>query len=84
MNWAEKTLKPAAAGVSRFILFLVNLEAHVHKSFRKTVYNQKVITWFGVPGATDIWQPVDGGYAATLKALINQQFFDWLDDDEKI
>ena len=43
---------------------------------------QKGITWFGVPGATDIWQPVDGGYGATLKVLINQQLFDWLDDDE--
>ena len=84
MNWAEKTLKPAVADISHFILFLDNMEAHVHESFRKSVSNQKGITWFGVPGATDIWQPVDGGYAATLKALINQQFFDWLDDDENI
>ena len=84
VNWAEKTLKPAVADVSYFILFLDNLEAHVHESFRKSVSNQKGITWFGVPGATDIWQPVDGGHAATLKALINQQFFDWLDDDENI
>ena len=84
VNWAEKTLKPAVADVSHFILFLDNLEAHVHESFRKSVSNQKGNTWFGVPGATDIWQPPDGGYAATLKALIKQQFFDWLDDDENI
>ena len=63
VNWAEKTLKPAVADVSHFILF------HVHESFRKSVSNQKGITWFGVPGAADIWQPVDGGYAATLKKL---------------
>ena len=55
VNWAEKTLKPAVADVSHFILFLDNLEAHVHESFRKSVSNQKGITWFGVPGATDIW-----------------------------
>ena len=34
-----------------------------------------------MPHATDIWQPVDGGYAATLKNLINQRFFNWLDDN---
>ena len=77
-------MKPAVADVSHFILFLDNPEAHVHENFRKSVSNRKGITWFGVPGATDIWQPVDGGDAATLKALINQQFFDWLDDDENI
>ena len=27
--------------------------------------------------------PLDGDYGATLKALINQQFFDRLDDDKK-
>ena len=34
-----------------------------------------------MPHATDIWQPVHGGYAATLKTSINQKFFNWLDDD---
>ena len=72
VNWAEKTLKPAVADVSHVIPFLDNLKAHVHESFRKSVSSQKRITWFGVPGAIDIWQPVDGGYAATHKALIKQ------------
>ena len=40
--------------------------------------------WFGVPNATDIWQPVDGGYAATLKTLISQEFFNWLDDEYNV
>ena len=77
-------MKPAVTDVSHFILFLDNLEVQVHESFRKSVSDQKGITRFGVPGATYIWQPVDGGYGATLKALINQQFFDWLEDDENI
>ena len=54
VNWAEKTLKPAVADVSRFILFLDNLEVHTHESFQKSISNRKGITWFGVPGATDI------------------------------
>ena len=34
VNWAEKTMKPVVPDVSYFILFLDNLEAHVHESFR--------------------------------------------------
>ena len=77
-------VKPAVANVSQFILFLDNLEAHVYEKLQKSISNQKEIAWFGVPGATDIWQQVDGGYGATLKALINQQFFDGFDDDKNI
>ena len=34
--------------------------------------------------AIDIWQPVDGGYAATLKTLINQEIFNWLHDEDNV
>ena len=61
-----------------------NLEAHVQKTFRNSTNDIGGITWFGVPNATDIWQPVDGGYAATLKTLINQEFFNWLDDEDNV
>ena len=54
VNWAEKTMKPAVVDLSPFIHFLDNLETHVHESFRKSISDQKGITWFGVPGATDI------------------------------
>ena len=37
-----------------------------------------------MPNATNIWQPVDGGYAATLKTLINQESFNWLDDEDNV
>ena len=37
-----------------------------------------------VPNATDIWQPADGGYASTLNTLINQDFFNWLDDEDNV
>ena len=54
------------------------------KSFRNSTNDLGGITWFGVPNATDIWQPVDGGYAATLKTLINLEFFNWLDDEYNV
>ena len=41
------------------------------------------ISQYGIPNATDIWKPVDGGYPATLKVFVKQEFFAWLDDDDK-
>ena len=47
----------------------------------------KSTSWFGLvwcTRATDIWQPVDGRYASTSKALIRNEFFNWLYDDENM
>ena len=84
IEWAERTLKPFVSDLDNFILFLDNLTAHVQDRFRETVEELNGLGWFGIPGATDIWQPVDGGYASTLKALIRQKFFNWLDDAENL
>ena len=40
------------------------------------------MVWYGLPGATDLWQPVDAGYAQILKVLIGQAQRKWLDDEE--
>jgi hypothetical protein len=84
MEWSDRTLKPFVSDMDRFLLFLDNLSSQVQYRFREAVKDLKGLDWFGVPAATDIWQPVDGGYASTLKALIRQEFFNWLDDDENI
>ena len=34
-----------------------------------------------VPGATDMWKPVDAGYAQLLKIKIGHQHRNWLDDE---
>ena len=83
-KWAQHTLKPAAAddGGRPFLLFCDNLEGQTKPAFKDEVIAQKGIPVFGVANATDIWQPVDGGYGATLKRLVNQEFFNWLDDEE--
>ena len=77
-------MKPAVANSERFLLFLENLEAHRQENFNDGLKEFGGTTWFGVANATDIWQPVDGGYGATRKALINREFFDWLDDDDNL
>ena len=84
LDWSKKTFKAIVKDTGNFILFLDNLEAHVQESFRNSIKDQRGTTWFGVPNATDIWQQVDGGYAATLKTLINQEFFNWLDDEDNV
>ena len=83
LEWVERTLKPFVYKDTRkFILFLDNLSAHVHSNFRDTIKALCGLAWFGEPRATDIWQPADGGYASSLKALISNEFFNWLGDNE--
>ena len=85
LEWAERTFEPFVnKGTGKFILFLDNLSAHVDSDFRDAVKALPGLAWFGEPGATDIWKPVDGGYASTLKALIRNELFNWLDDDENM
>ena len=75
LDWSKKAFKAIVKDTGNFVLFLDNLEAHVQESFRNSIKDLGGITWFGVPNATKMWQPVDGGYAAILKTLINQEFF---------
>ena len=39
------------------------------------------VVWFGLPNATDLWQPVDAGLGELLKTLINHQFTTWLEGE---
>ena len=84
LDWSKKTFKAIVKDTRNFILFLDNLEAHVQESFRNSIKDLGGIIWFGLTNATNIWQPGDGGYAATLKTLINQELFNWLDDEDNV
>ena len=53
-------------------MFGDNLEGQTADRFKSTVHEQNGKPWYGVANATDIWQPVDGGYAATLKSSIHR------------
>ena len=82
VKWAKNTLSKSVKDLKRFVLFADNLTAQVSDDFKKSVSDLKGVAWFGYPNATDLWQPVDAGYAQLLKVLINQAFHAWLDDDE--
>ena len=84
LDWSKKIFKAILKDTENFILFLDVLEAHVHESFRNSIKDLGGIRWFDLPNATEIWQPVHGGYAATLKTLINQEFFKRLHDEDNV
>ena len=85
LEWVETTLKPFVnKDTGNLILFLDDLSAHVDSNFCDVVKAFRSLVWFGEPGSTDIWQPVDGRYASILKALIRNEFFDWPDNNENM
>ena len=84
LNWIEKTLKPAVTDLDRFVLFCDNLSAQVTPVFKSAVKELGGITWYGVPNATDIWQPVDAGFAQLLKRHVAMEQDQWLCEEENI
>ena len=42
----------------------------------------KGVCWYGLKNVTDLWQPVDAGYAEQLKTCIKHAFYNWLDGKE--
>ena len=62
--------------MERFVLLLDNLSTHTEETFKMSVCDLGGLVWFGLPDATDLWQPADAGYAQVLKSLI------WSDEEE--
>ena len=60
------------------MLLLDSLEAHTKEEFKEVVNSLSGVVWFGLPNATDLWQPVDAGYAQVLKALVGTKHREWL------
>lgn len=84
VEWVEKTLSEAVKDDDRFVLFCDNLTGQVATEFKEAVAKLGGVIWYGLPGATPLWQPVDAGYAQILKTLIGQAQRKWLDDKEKV
>jgi len=83
VEWVQKTLLPSVKDDECFVLFCDNLTAQVSDEFKKPVSKPNVVVWYGLPNATDLWQPVDDArYAQILKTLICQAQRRWLDDDD--
>ena len=73
VDWVKKTLKPTTEHLKTFVLFADNLTGQVHDDFKQSVSDcSGVVRYYGLPDATNIWQPVDVGYAKMLKILMEQ------------
>ena len=82
-KWCNESLIPFVKEqkLDRFVLLLDNLKGQMQDDFKVSVSNANGLLWYGLPGATDLWQPVDAGYAASLKSLISIEHRKWLDTD---
>lgn len=80
VDWVDRKLKPIAKNEDRFALFCDNLTAQVSEEFKKADINGE--SWFSLPNATDLWQPVDVRYVELIKVLITQNHHKWLDSEE--
>ena len=66
MDWFTRSLSRflQQESVSKFILLLDNLTDQMQNDFKEAVSGEKGLLWYGLPDATDLWQPVEAGYAA--------------------
>ena len=82
VNWVTRTLKPAVMNTSKtnkeFVRFCDNLSAQTNELFLSEVRKLSGIVWFGLAGATDIWQLVDCGFGYMLKSLVRTIQDEWL------
>ena len=62
VDWVKKILKSAAEHFKRFVLFADNLTGQDYDGFKESVSYCSGFVWYGLPNATDVWQPVDPGY----------------------
>ena len=67
--------------LNKFVFLLDNLKGQMCDDFKDAVAGAKGLLWYGLPGATNLWQAVDASYTATLKALIAVKHSKWLDTD---
>ena len=59
---------------------MITFTAQVSEEFKKADINGE--SWFSLPNATDLWQPVDVRYVELIKVLITQNHHKWLDSEE--
>ena len=86
VEWVKQTLKEGIKQLDtkEFVLFSDNLTAQVSDEFLQVAREINGIVWFGPPGATDSWQPVDCGIGCMLKQKVSRIQDDWLEHDNNV
>ena len=83
-KWVERTLKSAIPLGEEFVLICDNLNSQTSTDFKEAIRKINGIVYYGLPNATDIWQPVDAGYGYLVKKLVAKAQDKWLESDENI
>ena len=65
----------------KFLLLCDNLDAQCQREFKEAIHVLKILVWYGLRNATDLWQVVDTGVAQLLKVLTGLEHRNWLDGD---
>ena len=81
IEWCKKTYLPFVTerDLSKFVLLLDNVEGKMQDDSKESVSSINGLLWYGLPDRTDLWQPVDPGYAACLNSLTANEHRKWLD-----
>ena len=74
IKWCKKTLLPFinSQHLSKFVLLLDNEKGQMltnadKDDFKESVFSINGLLRYNLPDGTDLWQPVDAGYAALLQ-----------------
>lgn len=69
----NNTLKADTANEegNEFLLFCDNLSSQANEKFLVIIRAINGVVWFGVSGATDIWQPKHCGIGQMLKQIVS-------------
>ncbi len=66
------------------ILFQDNLDSQKHATYKNFLLSQKVVTYYGPPGETHHWQPVDQGAGRFLQLQMGEEQVAWLGCDKNL
>ena len=71
-KWIDTTLSTFVKDekLETFLLVLDNLSCQELDEFNEKVSAVKGLCWYGLKAGTDLWQPVDSGYADVLNKLV--------------
>ena len=88
VEWALRTWKKYTQQNSRDFQRLMtvdNLDGQLQPTFRNALQDEcSTLPWYGPKDRTDLWQPVDQGYAAAVKVEVDIEQQAWLEDDDNL
>ena len=84
-KWIDTTLSTFVLDEKlETVLLLDNISCQELDGLKDKVSTIKKLCWYGSKEGTDLWQPIEAGYADVVKKLLGIQREEWLDKDEHV